>query len=78
MKGLIMAEKPTFVVRRYTYSLDYSVEALSKTHATKLIKEQIVADAKHNLAESGIDAWLDDVLVFSHISDEYPSDYKPE
>ena len=73
-----MAEKPTFVVRRYTYSLDYSVEALSKTHATKLIKEQIVADAKHNLTEAGIDAWLDDVLVFSHITDEYLSDYKPE
>jgi len=78
MKGLIMAEKPTFVVRRYTYSLDYSVEALSKTHATKLIKEKIVADAEHNLAESGIDEWLDDVLVFSHITDEYPIDYKPE
>ena len=58
------------MAKRYTFSLDYSVEASSVKEATKLIKENIVADAELNLSEAGIDTWLGELLEFSHISDE--------
>jgi len=52
----------------YKFSLDYSVTASSKKEATKLIKEKIGADAEYNLTADGIDAWLGESIVFSHIS----------
>ena len=53
----------------YTFSLDFQVEANSKEEASKEIKKIIVADAKDNLTEENIDAWLGDELTFSHIAE---------
>ena len=52
----------------YTFSLDFQVEANSKEEASKEIKKIIVEDAKDNLTEESIDAWLGDELTFSHIA----------
>ena len=54
----------------YTFSLDFQVEANSKEEASKEIKKTIVGDAKDNLTEESIDAWLGDVLTFSHITED--------
>ena len=54
----------------YTFSLDFQVEANSKEEASKEIKKTIVEDAKDNLTEESIDAWLGDELTFSHITED--------